>query len=72
MAKRNLNLGTDYVADSDEPIKSEQDCMTDEELNEEFDQSMSYFVRYPRFSQTSCCRGCPDEGTGCNACFHDD
>ena len=43
MKKRNLNLGTDHIEGSDEPMQFPEDTMTDDELNERFDELMADF-----------------------------
>lgn len=45
MKKRNLNLETDYIIDSDEPVQFEFDSMTDDEINDMFDNYMKEFYR---------------------------
>lgn len=44
MAKRNFNLGTDYIEGSDEPMQLPEDTMTNDELNARFDELMSEFL----------------------------
>lgn len=43
MKKRNLNLETDYISDSDELIQTEFDFMSDDELDKQFEYLMSKF-----------------------------
>ena len=45
MTNRNLNLETDYIESSDEPMQFPEDTMTEEELNEKIDELMIlYFL----------------------------
>lgn len=37
MGKRNLNLGTDFIENSDEPMQFPEDTMTPDELMDEFE-----------------------------------
>ncbi len=44
MTKRNLNLGTDYIEGSDEPMQFPEDTMAQDELNARFDELMKEFL----------------------------